>query len=82
MEITKEKPILFNTDMVKVVLNGRKTQTRRLSGLKLVNNSPDDYELRKLLELDDGLYAYFSNPINSYFHQKCPYGKVGGVISE
>lgn len=25
-----EKPIIFNTDMVKTILNGRKTQTRRL----------------------------------------------------
>lgn len=40
----KERPILFNGTMIRAILDGRKTQTRRVSGLDVINAYPDRYE--------------------------------------
>lgn len=39
------KGILFRPDMIKAIVEGRKTQTRRLDGLKEINQEPDSWEL-------------------------------------
>jgi hypothetical protein len=65
----KEKPILFSGSMVKAILDGTKTQTRRL-----VKHQPITGDVHKTK--DDGVWSVQSERnVTSYFG--CPYGKPG-----
>ena len=84
MEI-KERPILFSGPMVRAILDGRKTQTRRI--LKKQPQShhweilPGYEFFSKLLETTKGLACRFSHCLNGREDEplwvNCPYGKVG-----
>lgn len=65
-------PILFSTPMVQAILNGSKTQTRRV--VKLQPGEGEYYE--KLGEND---FAYISKGGMSGPY-KCPYGQVGDIL--
>jgi len=41
----KERGIIFSGPMVKAILGGQKTQTRRTRGLNRINENPDDWTL-------------------------------------
>lgn len=78
--MVKEHPIIFSTDMVKALLEGRKTQTRRIlnpqpyskvSGIKLT-----DYEISHFtLENHPGWVKYGLNK-----NLKCRFGKPGDLL--
>lgn len=73
MEKEIEHPIIFSTDMVKAILEGRKTQTRRVvkmqgSGVEDWYHRPDG--LWQALHLPKGVGVGIGNPL------KCPYGKI------
>ena len=57
----RERPILFNSEMVKAILEGRKTQTRRV-----IKPQPEDFDG------DNILWKGRWKPLNV-----CPYGQVG-----
>lgn len=61
------KPILFNTEMVKVILDGRKTVTRRI----IKPQPPNGYDY--LENESNSIYAKFINQNGEYFLAKKPY---------
>ncbi len=84
----KERPIIFNAPMVRAILVGRKTQTRRV--VKLVDTLPDGRGLKAIkkpasltcLPLVDGKFQYSpygGAPYEPYpsVSEFCPYGKPG-----
>ena len=73
-----EKPILFSAPMVRAIIEGRKTQTRRLVKQK---QNPHDF-LCGINDSRDDPYNYgFENPqVMGHFitlpEQRCPYGRI------
>ena len=78
----KETPILFNTEMVIARKEDRKSQTRRLNGLKEINMNPDDWVFEGFSERAGILYAWFQ--LKEYPSRivkiKCPWGNVGSLL--
>jgi hypothetical protein len=66
----KAKPILFNTPMVQALLEGMKTQTRRI-----IKPSPSTSPIRNL----DG-HWYQGIQTGNVEKIKCPFGKVGDLL--
>ncbi|WP_373863386.1 hypothetical protein [Pantoea agglomerans] len=76
----RERPIIFNADMVRAVLDGRKTQTRRI-----VNGVPSSHDfhgwvLSSTSTKDEGkaCWAIGKSPLlNKPIRVRCPFGEVG-----
>ncbi|MGV0886007.1 hypothetical protein V6760_03930 [Acinetobacter venetianus] len=70
----KERPILFNTSMVKAILEGRKTQTRRLVNSELIIQQAE-------FECGNRPNVLRSEPNLQYWiDNQCPYGQVGDQL--
>jgi len=57
------KGILFKPDMIQAIRDGRKTVTRRLAGLKEINQEPDRWHLVDFYQATGGnnkWWAWFS----------------------
>ncbi|EHF4952230.1 hypothetical protein ACFGFP_003312 [Enterobacter hormaechei] len=81
----KERGMIFNGEMVRAILDGRKTQTRRI--VKVQSDTPE-FGLRRIIE------SSIANEIGMYFWSQedargikarskqfsCPYGDVGDRI--
>lgn len=69
----KERPILFSTPMVNAILEGRKTQTRRIV-TDLEENKDFGYTFKEI----QGDIAIFQGILDVGI--KCPYGQIGDVL--
>ena len=62
----KERPIIFSTEMVRAILEGRKTQTRRVI-------KPQPYDAERAIKRAEEI----NNLIRRGAYVRCPYGQVG-----
>lgn len=67
----RELPLLLNTEMVKAVLDGRKTQTRRLDGLKPINTKPNNWSFRGINNKGDYLFEDIAALTTGHDPQDC-----------
>jgi hypothetical protein len=83
--MSKQRPILFSTPMVQAILEGRKTQTRRV-----IKPQPAVGEARydgtSDLDMDGKLYHFLEHieqgqPLERYYNLgQCPYGQPGDML--
>lgn len=78
----KQIPILMSTMMVQAELAGRKTMTRRTTGLDDINENPNDWKFSHFSILKDGnLYAFFEyKDTQEHAYFRCPYGQKGDIL--
>lgn len=80
----KERPIIFNGEMVRALLEGRKSQTRRTRGLKKVNADPGAWQYHGVDPFGEHagkwLFSKDGGGTQNCIHIKCPYGAPGDFL--
>ncbi len=78
------KPIIMSTEMVRSILDGRKTMTRRTSGLNEINKNPADWNIFHCVDHGRPPFWRFVGKEKSndrpIIDIDCPYGQVGSKL--
>ncbi|WP_262033994.1 ASCH domain-containing protein [Serratia liquefaciens] len=70
----KERPVIFNGEMVRAILDGRKTQTRRAISDRHLHLIDVASQVGECYPLESGIDHANSQ---SYYREHCPFGQVG-----
>ncbi|HEI8866132.1 TPA: morphogenetic protein [Serratia odorifera] len=70
----KERPIIFNAEMVRAILDGRKMQTRRTVSDRHLHLIDVASQVGECYPLESGIDHANSQ---SYYREHCPFGQVG-----
>ncbi|HGM4943631.1 TPA: morphogenetic protein [Serratia marcescens] len=70
----KERPVIFNGEMVRAILDGRKTQTRRTLTDRQLHLIDVASQAGECYPLESGIDHANSQ---SYYREHCPFGQVG-----
>lgn len=70
----KERPVIFNGEMVRAILDGRKTQTRRAISDRHLHLIDVASQVGECYPLESGIDHANSQ---SYYREYCPFGQVG-----
>ncbi|CAI1178934.1 ASCH domain-containing protein [Serratia proteamaculans] len=73
----KERPVIFNGEMVSAILDGRKTQTRRVVSDKHLHLIDIASQVGECYPLESGIDHDNSQ---SYYREHCPFGQVGDLL--
>ncbi|EMM3172366.1 morphogenetic protein [Serratia marcescens] len=70
----KERPVIFNGEMVRAILDGRKTQTRREVSDRHLHLIDVASQVGECYPLESGIDHANSQ---SYYREHCPFGRIG-----
>ena len=70
----KERPVIFNSEMVRAILSGRKTQTRRAISDRHLHLIDVASQVGECYPLESGI-DHANSQI--YYREHCPFGQVG-----
>lgn len=78
----KEIPIIYQTEMVRATLAGRKTNTRRLKGLQKINENPDDWVYIGCAVINNQVefYAFDNKKTGEVTRIKPQFGQKGDLL--